>query len=181
MDTLEAIKKRYSYRGLYQNTPVPGTDLKQIVEAGIAAPSGCNKQTTSFIALDNPSLINSIMNLIKNNGFEGGNAPAGICVLTRQIPGYADVYFNIQDYAAAIENMLIAVTTLGYASCWLEGQVTECPETQKQIAALLNIPDEYSVVAFLPVGIPEKEGKRPSYKLFAERAWYNTYGNNFNC
>jgi len=39
----------------------------------------------------------------------------------------------------------------------------------------LNIPEEYIVVAFLPIGVPEKEGKRPAYKTFSERAWHNIY------
>jgi nitroreductase len=179
MEAFEAIKRRYSYRGTYKNVPIPHDDLKKILEAGLVAPSGCNKQTTSFIVLDDPNMLNSIINLIHKNGFKGGNAPAGICVLTRQIPGYADVYFNVQDYAAAIENILLAITALGYASCWIEGQVTEDTGTQEQIAKLLKISPEYIVVAFLQIGIPEKEGKRPKYKAFSERAWYNIYGNNF--
>jgi len=178
MDTFEAISKRYSYRGAYKNIQIPRENLKKIIEAGLDAPSGCNKQTTSFIALDDPKLINSILDLVKKNGFNGGNPAAGICVLTQPIPGYGNVCFNVQDYAAAVENILIAVTAFGYASCWIEGQITESPETQRQIAQLLNIPDEYIVVAFLPVGVPEKEGKRPVYKSFSERAWYNAYGNN---
>ncbi|MDR0495564.1 MAG: nitroreductase family protein [Treponema sp.] len=180
MDTFEAVKKRYSYRGLYQNIPIPRDDLKKIVDAGIAAPSGCNKQTTSFIALDDPQLVNSVMSLVKKNGFGGESSGAGICVLSRQIPSYANICFSVQDYAAAIENMLIAAAALGYASCWIEGQVTETTQTQEQIARLLKIPAEYSVVAFLPIGIPEKEGKRPPYKPFEERAWYNAYGNDFS-
>jgi len=178
MDVFECIQARYSYRGQYTNTPVPRENLEKIIKAGIAAPSGCNKQTTSFIGLDDCQILEGIMGLIKKNGFGGKTPPAGICVLTQRIPGYSDVYFNIQDYAAAIENMLLAITALGYASCWIEGQVTEDVETQKQIAKILNIPAEYIVVGFLPIGVPEKEGKRPSYKLFSERAWYNVYENN---
>ena len=174
MDIFECIQKRYSYRGSYKNTPVPREDLEKIIKAGLAAPSGCNKQTTSLVGLDDRQILDSITGLINKNGFGGKSPPAGICVLTRKIPGYADVYFNIQDYAAAIENLLLAVTALGYASCWIEGQVTESAETQKQIAKLLNLPQEYIVVAFLPVGIPENESKRPSYKPFSERAWYNS-------
>jgi len=176
MDVFEAINKRYSYRGSYKNESIPREDLKKITEAGIVAPSGCHKQTTSFIVLDDPNLVNSITNLVKKNGFSGGNATAGICVLTQRIPGYAEKYFYVQDYSAAIENILIAVAALGYASCWIEGQVTENAETQKQIAELLNIPDGYIAVAFLPIGIPEKEGKRPVYKPFSERAWFNKFG-----
>ena len=176
MDILECIQNRYSYRGAYKNAPVPREDLEKIMKAGLAAPSGCNKQTTSLVGVDDNQLLDSIMGILTKNGFGGKKAPAGICVLTRRVPGYADVYFNIQDYSAAIENMLLLITALGYASCWIEGQVTESVETQKKIAELLNIGEEYSVVAFLPVGITEKEGKRPSYKPFSERAWYNIFG-----
>jgi len=173
MDIFEGIHKRHSYRGAYLSTPVPRKDLERVLEAGLAAPSGCHAQTTSLVGLDDPTLINAITALVKKNGFGGGCAPAGVCVLTRRVPAYADVYFNVQDYSAAIENMLLAITALGYASCWIEGQLTEDAETQKQVAELLNIPDEYTVVAFLPVGVPEKESKGPSYKPFCERAWYN--------
>jgi nitroreductase len=175
MDFFECVEKRYSYRGAFKNIQVPREDLEKIIKAGIAAPSGCNRQTTSFIGIDDPGLLNSITGIINKNGFKGGCAVAGICVLTRKIPGYSDVYFNVQDYSAAIENMLLAVTCLGYASCWIEGQVTGSAEVQEKIAGLLNIPKEYGVVAFLPVGVAENEGKRPSYKAFGERVWFNRF------
>ena len=174
MDIFECLQKRYSYRGAYTRTPVPREDLEKILSAGLAAPSGCNRQTTSLIAVDDPKLLGSITELVKKNGFKGENPPAGICVLTQKIPGYADKYFNVQDYSAAIENMLLAITALGYASCWIEGQVTADAETQEKTAKLLKIPADYTVVAFLPVGVPDKETKRPAYKPFSERAWFNT-------
>jgi len=177
MDIFECIKKRYSFRGKYKSKPVPREDLEKILKAGLAAPSGCNQQTTYLAGLDDPELLDSIAKMLKKNGFGGGKAPAGIVVLTHRIPSYKDTFFNVQDYSAAIENMLIAVTALGYASCWIEGQVTECSETQNKITKLLNIPEKYTVVAFLPVGIPEKEGKGPEYKPFSERAWFNKFEN----
>jgi nitroreductase len=72
--------------------------------------------------------------------------------------------------------MLLAITALGYASCWIEGQVTANTETQQQIAKMLNIPADYTVVGFLPVGVADTEIKPPSYKLFEERAWFNGFG-----
>jgi nitroreductase len=178
MNILECIQKRYSYRGSYLTTPVSREHLEKIIKAGLAAPSGCNKQTTSIIGLDDKKLLDSIFGLLNENGFGGKSAPAGICVLTQKIPGYANAYFYIQDYSAAIENMLLAITSLGYASCWIEGHITENSETQNQIAKLLNIPEKYTVIGFLPIGIPENEGKRPRYKAFEERAWFNIYEGN---
>ncbi|MCL2181124.1 MAG: nitroreductase family protein [Treponema sp.] len=175
MDALEAVRKRYSFRGSYKNTPVPRDDLKKILEAGLDAPSGCNKQTTSLIALDDPELLKEITSLVKKNGFNGVNPPAGICVLTQKVPGYADKYFYVQDYSAAIENMLLAITALGYASCWIEGQVTESEETQERIAKLLQVPAGYTVVGYLPVGVAETEGRHAERKAFRERAWFNKF------
>jgi len=40
---IDVIISRSSYRGTYKNTSIPREDLKQIMEAGLAAPSGCNK------------------------------------------------------------------------------------------------------------------------------------------
>ena len=57
MDGMEMILSRTSYRGTYRQTPVPREHLKAILEAGLDAPSGCNKQTTSLIAVDDPGLV----------------------------------------------------------------------------------------------------------------------------
>ena len=48
MDLFTAIEKRHSYRGEFEKTKVPKEHLRKIIDAGIAAPSGCNAQTTSF-------------------------------------------------------------------------------------------------------------------------------------
>ena len=64
MDILDVIKNRTSYRGKYKSTPVPKDDLIKILEAGAAAPSGCNKQTTSFIAVDDEKLLGELKSLI---------------------------------------------------------------------------------------------------------------------
>ena len=176
MDVFEGIFRRYSHRGAFASEPVPRERLAKILEAGLAAPSGCNKQTTSLVGIDDPALVAAITDLVRKNGFAGGSAPAGVCVLTRRIPGYADVYFNVQDYSAAIENVLLAVTALGYASCWIEGQVTEDAGTQARIAELLRVPPEYTLVAFLPIGVPAVEGAPPARKPFSERALFNAWG-----
>ena len=178
MDVFECIQKRYTYRGAYLDTPVPREHLEKIIKAGLAAPSGNNRQTTSLIGIDDRRICNAIIELVQKNGFRGKAPPAGICVLTQPIPVIGNICLNIQDYAAAMENMLLAITALGYISCWIEGRIIQSAETQMQIAKFLNIPDEYTVVGFLPIGVPESEGKRPQYKPFHERAWFNNYGNN---
>lgn len=65
MNTLECIINRHSYRGEYINEPVPREDLIKIMEAGLAAPSGCNKQTTSLIAVDDEELVAKLKAVIE--------------------------------------------------------------------------------------------------------------------
>ena len=57
MELMEAIRARKSYRNQFEDTPVPRNDLREILEAGVAAPSGCNMQTTQFIGVDDPVLV----------------------------------------------------------------------------------------------------------------------------
>ena len=174
MNTFEVINTRHSYRGSYKPVPVPRGDLMKIMQAGLAAPSGCNKQTTSLIAIDVPELMEKILGVIDPPVAKG--APAAICVLTQRICAYRDKCYAIQDYSAAIENMLLAIVELGYQSCWFEGHITDEDKIGAKIAEILNVPDGYDLVCFLPVGVADGEPVMPKKKAFEDRAWFNGFG-----
>ena len=171
MDLLELINSRHSYRGKFESTPVPREDLVKIMEAGLAAPSGCNKQTTSLIAVDDPVVLEKLRKVIDPP--VGETAPAMICVLTQRIIAYRDRCFAVQDYSAAIENMLLAITALGYQSCWYEGHITDDDDIAGQIARALDLPEEYRIVCVLPVGVPEKKAMPPKKLPTEQRMWFN--------
>jgi len=173
MNTIEAINSRHSYRGKYKSTPVPREDLTKIMQAGLAAPSGCNKQTTSLIAVDDPVVLEKLHRII--NPSVGETAPAIICVLTQRINAYRDKCFAVQDYSAAIENMLLAIIEMGYQSCWYEGHITDEDRIGYQMAQILGVPDEFELVCFLPIGIAETQPLVPEKKPFGERAWFNIF------
>ena len=174
MELFEALFTRRSYRGMYKPTPVPRADLQKIMEAALAAPSGCNKQTTSLIAVDDPELLKALWRLCELPN--AATAPAMICVLTRRIIAYRDRCYAVQDYSAAIENMLLAMVELGYQSCWYEGHVTDADRIGYQMAQLLGVPDEYELVCVLPVGtVCEPCARAKAKKPFEERAWFNGF------
>ena len=173
MNTLDAIFARRSYRGKYKSDPVPEADLRRIMEAGLAAPSGCNKQTTSLLAVNDPEVLQKLHKVIDPPA--GETAPAMICVLTRRINAYRDRCFAVQDYSACIENMLLAITAMGYASCWYEGHITDIDRIGDRMAEILGVPEPYELVCFLPVGIPMSEPIPPRKKPFEERAWFNAF------
>ncbi|MCL2077254.1 MAG: nitroreductase family protein [Oscillospiraceae bacterium] len=173
MNILETIKGRTSYRGAYKNIAVPREDLVKIMEAGLSAPSGCNMQTTSLIAVDNADLMRKLLRVIKPCAAR--TAPAMICVLTKKIIAYRDRCFYIQDYSAAIENMLLAAVALGYESCWYEGHVTDADKIGRKMADILGVPDDYELVCFLPLGQAAEPLNYVNKKPFGERAWFNGF------
>ena len=172
MDVMEAISRRHSYRGKFKPDPVPREDLARIMQAGLDAPSGCNKQTTGLIAVDDPDVLRKLHSVINPPVAE--SAPAAICVLTQRINAYRDKCFAVQDYSAAIQNMLLAIVDLGYQSCWYEGHITDDDRICDKMAGILNVPEGYEIVCFLPVGIAENEPGIPRKKAFSERAWFNS-------
>lgn len=175
MNILELIQNRRSYRGRYEDAPVPREDLQRIMEAGLAAPSGCNKQTVSLIAVDDPELLARLKAAIDPPIAK--TAPAAIFVLTQEIFAYRDKRFNVQDYSAAIENMLLEINALGYESCWYEGHITDDDRIDLKLAEILGVPEDYKLVCFLPVGKAAQEPRpSPVKKPFGERAWFNGFG-----
>ena len=173
-NVLDTISARHSYRGKFSSDPVPRKDLETIALAGINAPSGCNKQTTELVIIDDPDVLNNVKSLIDPPVAQ--SAPAMIVVLTRRINAYRDKCFATQDYSAAIENMLLAIVELGYQSCWYEGHITDDDRICDKIAGVLGVPEGYDVVCILPVGKALDEIKAPAKKTFEERVSFNHFG-----
>ena len=173
MSVYQTTQDRTSYRGTFKQNPIPREDLTKILQAGLSAPSGCNKQTTSLIAVDDPALLAKLRGVIDPPMAE--TAPAIICILTQPSIAYADRTFYIQDYSAAIQNMLLVMVELGYQSCWYEGHITDKDAIGRQMADILGVPADYELVCFLPVGVAEGEVKRREKKPFVERAWFNGF------
>ena len=115
MDFFKAIESRHSYRAAYTDANIPEADLVKILDAGIRAPSGCNAQTTSFILVTNPELRSQITNILNSENIK--TAPALIIVTTEKVTFNFGLDFELEDYGAAVENILLAATALGYASC----------------------------------------------------------------
>lgn len=169
----DVILSRSSYRGRYKNEAVPREHLTMIMEAGLAAPSGCNKQTTSLIAVDESEILERLKSLIDPPICE--TAPAIICVLTQRICAYRDKCFSIQDYSAAIQNMFLMIKSLGYESCWYEGHITDDDNIGRRLGDCLGVPADYDLVCILPVGIADEPVKPAKKKPFSERAWFNGF------
>jgi nitroreductase len=173
MDVFEAIAQRYSYRGDFADVPVPRDDLEKIVQAGIQAPSGKNEQTTSFVIVDDPALLGQLAQMV--NRPVCNTARAMIACVTDPRPVFGDISFAVEDCAAAVENMLLAVTALGYATVWLDG-VLRLDDIAGRVGRLLGVPKGRSVRILLPLGVAAEPGAQKEKLAFQQRAWFNRYG-----
>ena len=176
MDLFEASAKRQSYRAGFKDAPVSKEDLRKIVEAGLNAPSGKNAQTTSFVIVDEKQILENIRQAHKSNKAMQQCQALIACIIDKEpeliYEGYS---FQVEDCAAAVENMLLAITGLGYATVWIDGWL-RVQNRAGEIGKLLGVPEDKIVRVVLPIGIADAEYKRPCKKLFEHRAWFNKYG-----
>ena len=142
MDLFEAISKRRSVRK-FSGEKVPNRILEKIVNAGRFAPSGYNRQPWEFIIITGHDSIERMK--IAARWME--KAAAIIAVVLD--PG-ASKYW-LEDGSAAIENLLLATTALGYGACWVQGNIEPFEDDFK---TLLDIPTEKKLLALIPIGVP---------------------------
>jgi nitroreductase len=155
MDTLEAIRKRRSIRR-YTDDTIPKADLETIVDAGRLAATGNNRQPWDFVVVTDRTMIERF----KVSGAWIEKAGAVIVVVMDPVSRWW-----VEDGAAAIENMLLASTALGYGACWVEGDALTHEALFK---TLLDVPTEKRVMALIPIGLaaemPTQE-KKPLKKV----------------
>lgn len=150
MDALGAIRKRRSIRR-FTNDVVSKADLEIIVDAGRLAATGSNQQPWDFVVVTDRATIAQF----KTAGAWIEQASAVIVVVMDP-----QSRWWVEDGAAAIENMLIASTALGYGSCWVEGDALP---REEQFKTLLGVPRAKRIMALIPIGVaaetpaPEKK------------------------
>ena len=141
MDALEAIRKRRTVRN-FTGAAIPRADLETIVDAGRLAASGYNRQPWDFIVVTDRGMIEQLK--IAAQWME--KAGAIIAVVLDPATKYW-----LEDGSAAVQNMLVAATALGYGSCWLEGYTLPL---ESQFKALLGVPDDKRLLTLVPIGVP---------------------------
>jgi len=158
MDALEAIRKRRSVRK-YTGESIQRKDLEKIVDAGRLAASGSNQQPWDFIVITDRTMINQLK--VASQWME----KAGAIIAVVMDPSSR---WWVEDGAAAIENMLIASTALGYGSCWLEGYTLP---REEEFKVLLGIPKAKKLLTLIPIGVPVEWPKKEKKPLAEVLHW----------
>lgn len=155
MDTIECIHTRRSIRK-YTGKNVPDELVKEILAAGMTAPSAKNQQPWQFIVVTDKALLREISS-ISNHVLMAKDAALGILVCA-DLSLVISEGFWVQDCAAAVENMLLAAHALGLGAVW-----TGVYPREKRVDAfrtLFKLPENIIPHTFIPIGHPAQKSKR---------------------
>ena len=119
---IENIMSRRSIRN-YKDTAVSREVMSQILECGINAPNGQNKQSWEVRVVDSPEIMNDIKEAMSAGGYEaaaGCFRGAPVMVFIARDKAYD---FSTIDCGLLAENMVLAANSLGVGSICLGSPV----------------------------------------------------------
>jgi len=157
-NTLDIIKARRSSRK-FTGEIVPDEIVEKIVEAGLYAASGRNRQSPIIIVVNDKetrdmlSRVNQEINGGASDPFYG--AKQVLVVLSKK-----EVTTHVYDGSLVLGNMMLACEELGIGSCWIHrARETFEREEGKKLLAKLGITEEYEGIGNLIIGYDDN-GKR---------------------
>jgi len=194
-DVLKTMASRRSVR-MFDDKDISDSDIRRVLQAANHAPSAHNQQSWRFIVVrgakkqELAALANrragefprSSAALLRMAARSMSSAPVVIAVVnTGELISHGTELFNlnsdnaadffrtmeIQSSAAAVENLLLAATSLGISSVWLGALFL----VKNEVLRLLEEP-EGEFMAVVPLGYSEKIRAMPAKKSLEVKVKY---------
>lgn len=168
-ETIADIKMRRSVKE-YKKEQITDEELLTVLEAGMNAPSGGNKQSPIFIAVQNPEWIQKLCKL----NAEIAGAPEGVDVFYGAptiilVLAQKGVGNPVEDASLCLGNMFNAAYALGLGSRWIN-RIYETFETDlgKELLKEAGYEGEYigvgsCILGYPKNGFPEPIERKPDY------------------
>ncbi len=165
-ETLRTLCDRVSVRSFLPDQ-ITRAELDAVLEAGKNAPTGMNRQSPVFIAVQDKTLRDRLSALnaeaagINGDPFYG--APTVICVVVKN-----GIHTNTEDGSLAIGNMLNAAFSLGLGSCWIHRcREMLCTDYGRELLETLGLSDYTGVgcciLGYPKDGFPPKKERKQDY------------------
>lgn len=168
MTVTQAIQTRKSIRK-YDAKPVEQEKLTRVLEAGRLAPSAMNRQDWKILAVTEQDKI------IKMQDACMGQKQVGMAPVTLVVCANNDVIMNCGqskasvDCSIAMSFMMLAATEQGLGTCWLGAFEAD------KVRSVLDIPEDYTVVAVSPLGYRAEDPAPKPRKSAEEVICYNKF------
>lgn len=156
MEAMKNLLERRSIRK-YKETQVPDELLDQVLEAGLYAPTGMNRQNVIMVAVrdketrDLLSKMNAAVMGSQNDPFYG--APCVIVVL-----GDPENYPVVENGSLVLGNLMNAAHAVGLGSCWIH-RAKQAFETEagKELLRKWGLKDTLVGVGNCILGYPDED------------------------
>ena len=158
---LEAIYNRRSIRE-YTDDEIPIEQLREIVKAGIWAPSGLNNQPWRFVIVQSPEIREELAQQT-HYGHIVRDASALIAVYLNVEAMYDEVKDH-QSAGACIQNILLAAEALGLGGVWL-GQILK---NKQEVNRILDLDENHDLMAVVALGHPLHRNQKSNRKNISE-------------
>ncbi|MBM3939501.1 MAG: hypothetical protein FJ318_01135 [SAR202 cluster bacterium] len=194
MDLFDAIYTTRATRKLRHDLPVPDEDVYKILDAGIQAANGGNRQVWKFIVVRDPrikrqlgdlyrELVNWVTSSNPNRKLDSGELYLGehmaespviivVCGISsgNEPPDEATA---VGATMPAIENMLLAARALGYG-----GNISAVVRRrQDDLRRILGLGPNAYAATLLPIGVPQGSHGLKSRLPVEEVTYDDTWGN----
>jgi 5,6-dimethylbenzimidazole synthase len=184
------IKTRRTVRK-YKSTAVPKEHILKILDAARMAATAGNQQPWKFLVIQDKEKLTRLKEELLNWNFEAYkekikpeelekareasrkyydgtlSAPVYVVVLVDTKAKYPD--FILYDGTLAAGNLMLAARALGYGT----GFFTFLP--QDKAKAFFKIPEQYKLICFVPIGVPEEWPPTPAKKSLEEVVVFESF------
>lgn len=167
--TLETIFKRRSVR-VYEDSPIPDEDLAIILEATRQAPSAANRQPIHYVIVRDKQVKKDLAEVCRQQHWLEN---AGVIVVGVGLPDITEKWY-IVDTTIAMQNLVLAATSLGYSTCWI-GAFDE-----EKVKGVIGIPDGARVIALTPIGRGIENPQGRERKSFEDLFSLDHFGQHFS-
>ncbi len=162
-ELLELIKKRHSCRN-YSEKKVEQEKIDQVIQAGIDAPTGMNRQETIFLAITDEKIVEELSRLNASIMGRPGDpfygAKTVIVVLAKK---QARTY--VYDGAIASAYMLLEAEALGLGACWIHRAKESFSTLEgKAILKKAGITDDVEGISNIILGYEAENDAKPHLK-----------------
>lgn len=171
MDFLELAKSRRSVRSYTDRVPSK-SDIQKVIDAGLLAPSGMNRQDQIILAVTDKATRDELSDMNRKimGGAEGTDpfygAPVVLVVLADK-----SAPTHVYDGSLAMQNMMLEATELGLSCCWIHRAKEEFEsEEGRALLKKAGITGDYEGIGHCILGyaasVPPVPARRASPRAF---------------
>ena len=149
---IEAIAKRASVRQ-FTDEAVTDDEIRAMLRAGMAAPSGGNQQPWEFYVVRDRAMLEQLAEVTKYAKPAAGAACALVPCMRTEGLRFPDL--RVQDVSAAVENILLEAVDLGLGTVWMG--IAPDPADMATVAGIVGAPADLEPFAIIACGHPAAE------------------------